>query len=632
MLADRYDATTLIESFVSASEWRPFPPACDRAAWTQLLQDDVIADHRDWLVARAEEAAASPTPPLPATLYMEFARTGNRRRYEIPYFERRKRFGYLVLAECFESEGRYPDAISDELWAILGEPSWSIPAHASRYEGDALPREDSHSVDLFACETAAVLAEALYLLAKPLEHLSQSLANRVRGEIDRRVIKPVEDRDDLFWLQGRNNWGPWCASNVLMAAMYTVGDKERLARLSHKLMQVVDRFIDTYHPDGGCTEGPRYWGVGAGAMLIFLELLHSRTRGSVDIYDEPLVKAMGHFIVSAHIAGPWFINFADSTARIDLLRRGSLYRYGKRTNDDELRNLALLNAHGWNPAGEPDPAPVHGYSGSDLTHSLRELFWMPSGETPRRREANLSEWLPHTQVLVARGSSHEDRGLVLAAKGGHNGECHNHNDVGQFMLYLDGRPVVVDAGVETYSRKTFGPQRYEIWSIRGSGHNAPVIDGVEQSPGNEFGASDVCFAEDSFRHCLTMNLTGIYPREAPVLDIVREVTLRRQDAGHAVVEDRMEFARAGIPVRIRLFCTEKPLRTDSGAITLSAGERRIALEASAEGGQPPDVDIDPLTIEDDVMRSSWGDVLYRVDLHFCSESRNLTTRLVFRPH
>src|SRR2546430_9673482 len=41
--------------------------------------------------------------------------------------------------------------------------------------------------------------------------------------------------------------------------------------------------------------------------------------------------------------------------------------------------------------------------------------------------------------------------LFRSAWGGHNAQSHNHNDVGNFIVYGDGRPVLIDLGVETYS-------------------------------------------------------------------------------------------------------------------------------------------------------------------------------------
>ena len=60
---------------------------------------------------------------------MDFARTGNRRRYEGPYFERRSALGRLVLAECVEGSGRFLDDIINGVWAICEESTWVISGH-----------------------------------------------------------------------------------------------------------------------------------------------------------------------------------------------------------------------------------------------------------------------------------------------------------------------------------------------------------------------------------------------------------------------------------------------------------------------------------------------------------------------
>ena len=54
--------------------------------------------------------------------------------------------------------------------------------------------------------------------------------------------------------------------------------------------------------------------------------------------------------------------------------------------------------------------------------------------------------------------------MFVAAKGGFNNESHNHNDVGTFSLYVNTIPVIIDAGVGTYTKQTFGKDRYTIWT------------------------------------------------------------------------------------------------------------------------------------------------------------------------
>src|SRR5699024_1597232 len=127
---------------------------------------------------------------------------------------------------------------------------------------------DRQSVDLFACESAMVLAESLYLLGEELSRVSPGLVDRVTQKVMSRVIEPVEQHDDFGWLDGHNNWTPWCASNALGAAMYLLDDRDRLAKLTWKLMTAADRYIANYSDDGGCDEGPSYWNVGPGSLFL----------------------------------------------------------------------------------------------------------------------------------------------------------------------------------------------------------------------------------------------------------------------------------------------------------------------------------------------------------------------------
>ena len=96
---------------------------------------------------------------------------------------------------------------------------------------------------------------------------------------------------------------------------------------------------------------------------------------------------------------------------------------------------------------------------------------------------------------------------MLGAKFGSNGDSHNHNDTGSITVYKDGRTFLIDIGVESYTKKTFSPQRYEIWTMQSAWHNLPTFDGVQQLPGAEYAAREVCTAENS----ITGELAGAYP-------------------------------------------------------------------------------------------------------------------------
>ncbi len=106
----------------------PFPPAADRAAWN-ALKDTLGAAQVQALIEAGEHAAQAPIPPLPATLFLEFFRSGSRQEYETPWFLRRDILADLALAECLEYEGRFLDPLLNIAWAICEESGWEFPAH-----------------------------------------------------------------------------------------------------------------------------------------------------------------------------------------------------------------------------------------------------------------------------------------------------------------------------------------------------------------------------------------------------------------------------------------------------------------------------------------------------------------------
>ena len=215
MLAERYQAN-LTEILAPLGAYHPFPTSSERESWDRLPETV-----RRKLVGAAEPLLGCQWPPLPATLYMDFARTGERKNYENPYFARRRAVGRLALAECAEGQGRFLDDIIAGLWAICEETSWVIPAHNKGFAGDhPLPDATDHYIDLFAGETGSLLAWTHHLLRSQLEAVTPRICEYLRREVKARILDPFLDRDDFWWM-GRgdrwrlNNWRPWCVSTCL---------------------------------------------------------------------------------------------------------------------------------------------------------------------------------------------------------------------------------------------------------------------------------------------------------------------------------------------------------------------------------------------------------------------------------
>ena len=153
-----------------------------------------------------------------------------------------------------------------------------------------------------------------------------------------------------------------------------------------------------------------------------------------------------------------------------------------------------------------------------LTRALDLIFHVPADETDLSADKPEDAYLPDLQVRLVR----RDR-WTLACKGGHNGESHNHNDIGSFILFLDGEPEVVDAGNMVYTAKTFSEERYTLWNVRAEWHNLPVIGRHEQREGAEHTARNVSMTPDG----MEMNLEAAYDEKAGIRELKRSFTLTK---------------------------------------------------------------------------------------------------------
>lgn len=233
----------------------------------------------------------------------------------------------------------------------------------------------------------------------------------------------------------------------------------------------------------------------------------------------------------------------------------------------------------------------------------------------------LDFWLPDLQVMGARSREGSNAGLFLAAKGGHNAESHNHNDVGNFIVYTDGYPAVIDAGVETYTAKTFSSSRYEIWTMQSVYHNLPTINGVMQMNGRDFEATRVSYRADQKRVVFQLNLEGAYPEEAKVKSWQRTLTLNR--GREVILSDRFSLEEVTQDLQLSLMSWRAPVLEKPGVVRLENPEeipdaKRVAITYDENRFV---VDLETIRIEDQRLRSSWGERVYRILFTYRSTPR-----------
>jgi hypothetical protein len=612
LLASRFTPEQIRAHLLPREAWHPYPTADDRAGWEALP-----AAPRAATVAAAEARLGMAWPDLPATLFLEFARDGNRSRYEARHFERRVALTELALGECVEGRGRFLDDIVNGIWSICEESFWGVPAHsfsprfarvgpAGRYPTAGLPDTAYPVIDLFAAETGALLAWVHYLLGARLGAALPVVLDRLEREVRARILEPYRAIDEWWWLGKNrerpvNNWNPWIHSNVLTMTLLLDDDAATRERTVARIVEGLDAFLAVYHEDGGCDEGASYWNRAGGSLFDCLDLLASASDGGLVAFDLPLVREIARYIYRVHIGGEWFVNFADGPARL-APEQGVLYPFGRAIGDERLMALGSTTL-GDAPERKRRPS---------IGRSLRELFLTEelaraAGTPPLIREA----WLPGVEVLVAREREGATDGLFLAAKGGHNAESHNHNDVGNFIVALDGRPTIIDAGVGVYTRQTFGPERYSIWTMVSDYHNLPLIDGHGQGVGRQFAAREVdaTVGEDAAE--LTLDIAPAYPPEAGVRRWRRTLRLDRGPAARVTL--REDFELAGRPGALALhLMAAGPVDIGTPGTLLCAGATRsLAVRYDPAVFAPR---VEEIAIDDARLLPVWGERVYRVVL------------------
>ncbi len=287
-------------------------PLSDRAAWAELARHPAFRD----VIPRAEKLLAEPLPEQPDDLFLDFSRTGNRRRWEQVAFQRRGRVSALALAECLEpgtraaGGGRFLPALEQVVEALCAERTWVFPAH-DRSLGNFNGTQTD--IDLFSSATAWNLATADYLLG---DRLSAATRARIRENVSRRVLEPYRamftgQREPNGWLRTTNNWNAVCLAGVTGTALAQIEERRERAEYVAAAEKYCRNFLRGFTPDGYCSEGLGYWNYGFGHYVLLAETIRQATGGGLDLFALPEVKAPAAFGARIQIIGGVAPAFAD---------------------------------------------------------------------------------------------------------------------------------------------------------------------------------------------------------------------------------------------------------------------------------------------------------------------------------
>ena len=591
-------------------------PKAGDAFW----RDSIPEPMRQSYVQGGERYLSQPWSSLPLSVFAEFKANGNRQRYEQLNFAKRRQLAMLVMAEIMEQQGRFLPDIVNGLGSLCEETWWGLPAHYDRN----VPIAEEQTVDLFNAETASLVAWTRYMLEEQLNHFSPSLCQRIDHEIERRILVPAL-ATDYWWKSAAMNWNPWICSNWLACLYICEHDEGRKAEAISQIHQATLAFVNAYPDDGGCDEGPTYWDRAAASVFEVLRLL-ALSQQPVAIAPNgqcgerfwqnspfgalrPKISRMAAYAYNTYIGNDYCVNFADAHENRAAQQVNIVYPFGRFIGDKTLCGFGAYLGQRRNVL--QNPAALYEQSGN-FPSLGRELFFLRLvnqflAEKPR--EPLLGDvWMPDLQVMTARrGSGRTPQGqLFVAIKGGHNGESHNHNDVGAFIVYADSvgssglQPLFIDPGVGEYTRQTFSDSRYDIWTMQSAYHNLPQINGIDQKDGSQYCARIVSYSPG----LLTLDIAGAYPPEAAVRTWKRTVSAGK----HAItITENYDLSAFRQPTRLMLLTVLQPV---VGNGTISLGTHRLCYDPSQLSPTVEDISarLDP------VLLRMWGPRMYRIVL------------------
>jgi hypothetical protein len=551
-----YSARTIREALREGTHAgsRLFAELWDEAVKERLKRDPHSARLAEDVLRMAREAAGRLPEPITFAVFMEYARSGKRERYDRLLTLRLNELAVLGMAAYLDESGEWIEAVQERIWELCNLYIWELTAVVPlEPNADGKPDADPRTtVGLLASETAFQLMELLSVLSPKLDPF---LVARVKQEVTERVVRPFATRT-FWWQTASTNWQSVCSCSIGSAAMYLIEDEEELSMLLGRVLTGLQSYLEGFDRDGATQEGLEYWTYGFASFVFFAELLHERTAGRLRLLEHPRVRAIAAFPLAMMLSGGSVVNFSDCAERTALpgylavrleQRLGLAYGLPR----EQVTRLPQENMARW-------------------PYLSRTLLWTTAqdGLAPREPATGMT-FFAESQWLVDKRLTEDGHLLAFAAKGGHNDEPHNHNDVGHFIVHVAGRNVMPDLGAPEYTGSTFTAERYSQLLPSSLGHSVPVVNGKPQAPGRDHGAEVIECRDDGRAVRFKLELGRAY--DAPELESYVREWEWDYTACLLRIQDSFRFAEEGVEVEETFWFRDRPRLLPSGGVQVDAG-------------------------------------------------------------
>lgn len=408
---------------------------------------------------------------------------GDRSKFEEQYFDRRKRLALLQILAI--ADDAYLDPLEDLLYAICEESTWVVPAHNLRSDKTF----DHTVIDLFSAETALYLSETIYVFGSKL---SPHIVNLVRSAVEDRIIKNYENREFDFE-SATINWAPVCACGIGVSYLFLFPDK--FNSVKDRLFATFASYLNGFDEQGYCEEGISYWQYGFGMFCVFFDVFIEIAEKRPEFLDIEKVKAVFKFACNSEMDDEIYLPFADGgTKRFQPSISWFLTIKNLYPNDFKLPRINFFNMN-----------DLEFNVGKPLYTKVLSLADKYIKDIKTENKTDVSFYYKFAQVFIRKTQKYS-----FVAKGGCNGDSHNHNDVGAFQIVKNCKRLISDYGAGKYTKDYFmnDDVRYgnEVFVCGSQSHSVPIIDGITQSFGKEYRAKVISQDKNSF----LIDIAGAY--------------------------------------------------------------------------------------------------------------------------
>jgi len=360
--------------------------------------------------------------------------------------------GYLLF-----DEKNWARWALDRVFYMLENGNWMPPVHQG-----GCPHYD-HVMG----NVAALLA----LTHDLLDNFPSDAENeRIVEGMRRRVLLPflAATRERTEWWSKAETECNWkimtCGETGLALCGYAHEWPEAREALALAARGVVET-LDRVPPEGDWPEGTGYWFATLFMGLRYAMALRRLTRGRVNIFEHPALRATGDFAVMLTTPAGRCYNFNDNKPSLD--------------SEHSADCIRLLAAE----TGRRDWLAL---ARSYKTTTILSLA-LDNPEMPAERTARLTAAFPRSGVATLR-SGWEPHDTFVGFRSGPSDVPHSHLDANSFILESRSVPLLVDEGTWPYAGFIGFFDMKLRWNWDGNatwGHNTLLVDGQGQTWGSD---------------------------------------------------------------------------------------------------------------------------------------------------